>query len=133
MLTITLIIIIIFQAGVMKVEGGIQLENGDSFVLGYKMDPLPNTLVLGCPVFVQQRELIAIKLECIAEQLTFLHNCKPQTCVLHREHRCQVMKEGKLVTITKPAYMCDKDSNREFILNAYSFYNEIPPNIDSIS
>ncbi len=117
-------------------ELGIEIKEGPGtgacYVVGYDMEQIQGESHVGCPVYRSGMQLFAVHTGEIQNQVTFLHHCNPQSCPLDLAHRCAVQKEGKTVTITKPAYLCNKAANRNYVLNAYSFYNEHVPNLDLI-
>ncbi len=106
-------------------------DKGD-YLVGYKMEKVENKFVVGCPVYEKGDQLIAMITQYTMDQVTFLHNCRPETCPFEESVECIVKKEGKRVSITKPVYFCNKSTNREYILNCYSFYNIGKPDMDRI-
>ncbi len=108
------------------------IQGEGNYVIGYKMQQMPDRLVIGCPVYEESTQLVAIETGFLEKQVTFIHDCNPQSCTFEQRRQCIVKKEGKLVTVTKPAYTCDQASNYQYILNSYSFYDKSQPNMDRI-
>ena len=117
---------------ILKVESAVTVRGVSDYVLGYAMEEIQNSFFLGCPVYERNEQLIAIETVLMREQVTFLHHCRDETCVYEESRLCSVKKEGKVVNVTKPAFTCDTSANRQYVLNAYSFYNKCMPDIDKI-